>query len=314
MKKDFEFKSRLKIISKMNPNFWTNENLTIANNILLNIRDLADKAVESPDTDIPALAFCKKYIMNYMTIALGILSSKPKSLSEMLPLYEKPYETLKNLKDDEDKEEKESLKEKKEMLENLTNELEKFPSIFEQVYLKPGKNQTDEKTHFSNNANTADQNTVATGNDPTGDPTTINPPMSYGWVCPKCGRVNAPWKSTCDCSKGIAVPNTPPNTPYTPFYNPPIEIPNPFDPYGPYKWGDAPGWWDKGPTCKDGQKFIWGIEYPDGHIEKAVVPIIQSDPIPCSPSAGDPNFGKPESLSTNISSQSGGDPNIKAYN
>lgn len=22
-----------------------------------------------------------------------------------------------------------------------------------------------------------------------------------GWVCPKCGRVNAPWKGTCDCYK-----------------------------------------------------------------------------------------------------------------
>lgn len=23
--------------------------------------------------------------------------------------------------------------------------------------------------------------------------------IEYGWVCPKCNRVNAPWKSTCDC-------------------------------------------------------------------------------------------------------------------
>lgn len=31
---------------------------------------------------------------------------------------------------------------------------------------------------------------------------TINQPAiyQYGWVCPKCGRVNAPWKGTCDCS------------------------------------------------------------------------------------------------------------------
>ncbi len=24
-------------------------------------------------------------------------------------------------------------------------------------------------------------------------------PPQQGWVCPKCGRVNAPWKSSCDC-------------------------------------------------------------------------------------------------------------------
>ena len=25
-------------------------------------------------------------------------------------------------------------------------------------------------------------------------------PTEYGWVCPRCSRVNAPWKSTCDCT------------------------------------------------------------------------------------------------------------------
>ena len=27
-----------------------------------------------------------------------------------------------------------------------------------------------------------------------------SPSMEYGWACPRCGRINAPWKSTCDCS------------------------------------------------------------------------------------------------------------------
>ena len=35
----------------------------------------------------------------------------------------------------------------------------------------------------------------------TGTSSTINyrPPTEYGWVCPCCNRVNAPWKSSCDC-------------------------------------------------------------------------------------------------------------------
>lgn len=28
------------------------------------------------------------------------------------------------------------------------------------------------------------------------------PPTEYGWACPRCGRINAPWKSQCDCLGG----------------------------------------------------------------------------------------------------------------
>jgi hypothetical protein len=28
-------------------------------------------------------------------------------------------------------------------------------------------------------------------------------PISYGWVCPKCGRVNAPWVSQCGCQGNV---------------------------------------------------------------------------------------------------------------
>ena len=34
-------------------------------------------------------------------------------------------------------------------------------------------------------------------------PITTTAPMAYGWVCPRCGRVNAPWTSQCDCSGSI---------------------------------------------------------------------------------------------------------------
>lgn len=30
--------------------------------------------------------------------------------------------------------------------------------------------------------------------------------IPQGWECPKCGTVNAPWKSTCDCSKRLKHP------------------------------------------------------------------------------------------------------------
>ena len=31
-------------------------------------------------------------------------------------------------------------------------------------------------------------------------------PAEHGWICPRCNRVNAPWKSTCDCSGGYYYP------------------------------------------------------------------------------------------------------------
>lgn len=52
--------------------------------------------------------------------------------------------------------------------------------------------------------NTTDK--VQVGDSTTGTSTsttyTVNskPPTEYGWVCPRCSRVNAPWKSQCDCA------------------------------------------------------------------------------------------------------------------
>lgn len=33
--------------------------------------------------------------------------------------------------------------------------------------------------------------------------------MDQGWICPKCGKVNAPWKESCDCVKLTPTPTYP---------------------------------------------------------------------------------------------------------
>ena len=35
-----------------------------------------------------------------------------------------------------------------------------------------------------------------------------------GWICPKCGRVNAPWVAQCPCTNNWSAPGVP----YTPYY------------------------------------------------------------------------------------------------
>lgn len=40
-------------------------------------------------------------------------------------------------------------------------------------------------------------------------PVPCDPPstLNYGWICPKCGKVNAPHRDFCDCSGGSYYPN-----------------------------------------------------------------------------------------------------------
>ena len=37
----------------------------------------------------------------------------------------------------------------------------------------------------------------------------MEPIMAYGWVCPVCGKVNAPWASQCTCKGKLPVPYEP---------------------------------------------------------------------------------------------------------
>ncbi len=48
--------------------------------------------------------------------------------------------------------------------------------------------------------------------------------VEQGWECPRCGKILAPWRSSCDCQR--------PTTWNTETYV-----------------GDPPGWWLQGPTC-----------------------------------------------------------------
>lgn len=51
---------------------------------------------------------------------------------------------------------------------------------------------------------------------------------NIGWVCPVCGKGNAPWKTSCDC-----INDNPDCVPYKRYpYNP-----NPYSPFNPIYTG-----------------------------------------------------------------------------
>lgn len=48
--------------------------------------------------------------------------------------------------------------------------------------------------------------TIKVGNSVTGTSTTqsynyTQPKIEYGWECPRCGHINAPWVRQCDCPR-----------------------------------------------------------------------------------------------------------------
>lgn len=102
---------------------------------------------------------------------------------------------------------------------------------------KKNKNQNKQETlaPTSTSQTTATTTTVGTGT------IASNSNIQYGWVCPRCGKVNAPWKDSCNCY--LSIPYIPPNTPDPTPFNP-----MPSWPKAP-EVGDDPGWWKYGPIC-----------------------------------------------------------------
>ena len=50
----------------------------------------------------------------------------------------------------------------------------------------------------------------------------MNKNETKGWICPKCGRVYAPWIDKCQYCGGSTITNTPPTCPYQWWWNTPI--------------------------------------------------------------------------------------------
>jgi hypothetical protein len=103
------------------------------------------------------------------------------------------------------------------------------------------KNENQNENKQETLASTTPTQTVATTTTVGTGTIASNSNMQYGWICPKCGKVNAPWKDSCNCY--LNIPYTPPNTPAPTPFNP-----MPSWPQAP-EVGDAPGWWQYGPKC-----------------------------------------------------------------
>lgn len=64
------------------------------------------------------------------------------------------------------------------------------------------------------------------------------PRTEQGWECPRCGRINAPWVSQCNCSRNY----------WTVTYNH-LDV-------EPSWTGDKPSWWKDYVTCSQGDSVM----------------------------------------------------------
>ena len=54
--------------------------------------------------------------------------------------------------------------------------------------------------------------------------------MTYGWVCPICGKANAPWVNQCTCKDKLPVSYEPTCNTGTPSVSPILDINSTYDP------------------------------------------------------------------------------------
>lgn len=54
--------------------------------------------------------------------------------------------------------------------------------------------------------------------------------LNYGWVCPVCGKVNAPWASQCTCKGKLQAPYEPTCNTGTSSVSPILDINSTYDP------------------------------------------------------------------------------------
>lgn len=59
----------------------------------------------------------------------------------------------------------------------------------------------------------------------------MEPIMTYGWVCPVCGKANAPWVSQCTCKGKLPAPCEPTCNTGTPSVSPFLDINSTYDPW-----------------------------------------------------------------------------------
>lgn len=129
---------------------------------------------------------------------------------------------------------------------------ERFPEDLDSFLEKASENlklkQEPDLTPNTTTITTPQSTETTTPKQPQG--AAVVPPISYGWVCPICGKVHAPWVKECDCKGAPPKANTEgplPGLDYPHFYGArPCWY---YDPYQDATTAKDPPYWLNQPTC-----------------------------------------------------------------